>query len=489
MRADLAPRETLLILSDVHLGSDINDRAPPGAAPRRSQRVDEDLIALFRHYAKVAPEGDRWRAVIAGDFIDFIGIAIAAENARPSLHTDLSEEEIENGVGNAEDHARFKLLRVAERHHEVLAAIADFVAAGHALTMVHGNHDIEFHWDAVRTEFKAILHRLASASHCGIDEATFLERIEFNPWFFWRDGVAYIEHGHMYDAFCATDYVMAPLSPLDPRRIARGFTDVFLRYVVRPTRGMKEHGHDGKGLMFYVGFAASLGVRGLFRLGWRFGTAVLELFRLRRQYFTDAGKRLREEHERRVALLAEARRIGVDRLRALLALQVPPLTHSIRGILASVLLDRLAVAAVATMMILGLAVASTLHGHRWWAAGLVVVAWAFANRHLASQRKIDPDDMLIERAGHLSKLFPAAFVVMGHTHVPLRVEVGGGGAEYINVGSWAEEESDEASAYRAARTHLVIRSTESGPVADLLAWNSGEGPKTFAPPGARKVTA
>ena len=31
--------------------------------------------------------------------------------------------------------------------------------------------------------------------------------------------------------------MMAPLSPLDPRRIARGFTDVFLRYVVRPTRG------------------------------------------------------------------------------------------------------------------------------------------------------------------------------------------------------------------------------------------------------------
>src|SRR5689334_3229124 len=45
-----APRETLLILSDVHLGSDINDKAPPGAAPRRSQRVDDDLTALFRHY-------------------------------------------------------------------------------------------------------------------------------------------------------------------------------------------------------------------------------------------------------------------------------------------------------------------------------------------------------------------------------------------------------------------------------------------------------
>src|SRR6202044_345526 len=162
-----------------------------------------------------------------------------------------------------------------------------------------------FHWQAVRDEFKAILGRLAKSAHPEIDEAEFIGRIEFNPWFFWSDGVAYIEHGHQYDTFCATDYVMAPLSPLDPRRIARGFTGVFLRYVVRPTKGMKEHGHASKGLVDYLSFAAGLGVRGLGRLGWGFPTAVIGVFRLRRQYFTEAGRKLREEHEKRVALLAE----------------------------------------------------------------------------------------------------------------------------------------------------------------------------------------
>src|SRR6202044_2440173 len=181
-----------------------------------------------------------------------------------------------------------------------------------------------FHWQAVRDEFKAILGRLAKSAHPEIDEAEFIGRIEFNPWFFWSDGVAYIEHGHQYDAFCATDYVMAPLSPLDPRRIARGFTDVFLRYVVRPTHGMKEHGHEGMGLVDYLSFAAGLGARGLLRLGWRFASAVLELFRLRREYFSEAARTLREEHERRVALLGQARRIGLDRVRALIALQAPP---------------------------------------------------------------------------------------------------------------------------------------------------------------------
>ena len=70
------------------------------------------------------------------------------------------------------------------------------------------------------------------------------ERVEFQPWFYWADGVAYIEHGHQYDAFCAQTHPMLPLSPLDPRRIARGFSEVLLRFVVRPTRGLREHGHE-----------------------------------------------------------------------------------------------------------------------------------------------------------------------------------------------------------------------------------------------------
>ena len=56
-----------------------------------------------------------------------------------------------------------------------------------------------------------------------------------------------------------------------------------------------------------------------------------------------------------------------------------------------------------------------------------------------------------------------------------------GTATYINVGSWAEEEADPlaSSSYRAARTHLVIHRAESGPVAQFLAWDSNDGPRTY----------
>src|SRR4029077_19214390 len=67
-------RESLLFFSDVHLGSDLNDA---GKSVPRSAAIDRDLAALIAHY-RAAPPGDaeRWRLVIAGDFIDFVGMSI-----------------------------------------------------------------------------------------------------------------------------------------------------------------------------------------------------------------------------------------------------------------------------------------------------------------------------------------------------------------------------------------------------------------------------
>ena len=475
------------MFSDVHLGSDLNDCTPN--VTRRSATIDRDLVLFLEHYRKEKPSGDRWRIVIAGDFIDFIGMAIAVP---AELGTEPNAEERQHGLGNASEHARLKLRRVAVRHSDVFQELARFVAEGHALTLVHGNHDIEFHWDVVKDDLRAILEGHAQRERPDLDRGAFQERIEFSPWFFYRDGVAFIEHGHQYDPFCSTEHIMAPVSPADPRRIARGFTDVLLRYVVKPTLGMKEHGHEHTGMLDYIGFGTRLGARGLFDLGKRFVVAVVELFRLRSACFTEAAGVLRSEHERRVALLAEASRIGMDRLRGLLSLQVPPITQSVRGILASVLLDRLALAVLALLLLLVVAVVGVYHGQALYAALGVVAAWALFHRHLSGQRTVDPAELLVSKASQLAKLFPAAFVVMGHTHTPVHVPAGA--ATYINVGSWAEEEDtaelgDGQTSHnpRAPRTHLVIHMREARPEAHLFTWESGTGPRRYEFGEGRRV--
>ena len=471
--SEVPPKESLLVFSDVHLGSDLNDHT---AHLRRSTRIDTDLVRFLDHYRE-APEGaDRWRVVIAGDFIDFIGMSVDPADT-DALPTDLNAEERIHGLGNASDHARAKLRRVAKRHPDVFEALGLMVARGHALTMVHGNHDLEFHWEDVQTDFRALLLGAAERSEqCGVvDARAFCERIEFNPWFFYWGGVAYIEHGHQYDPFCATDYQMAPLSPLDPRRMIRGFCDVLLRYVVRPTSGMRESGHETMGALDYVAFAARQGIGGMFRLGVRFFEAVVELFRLRRAHFSEAARALREEHERRMGLLAEATRIGIERLSALAALQSQPVTRSIRGILASVLLDRLALALLCSLLLVVTGVLGLRSGHFFFASASIALGWVLGHRYLAKQRHLDPGEQMADRASQLARLLPAAFVVMGHTHTPVEKPVADGAATYINLGAWAEEEPEAGS---ATRTHLVITLRDGKPVAELRAW-SADGPRKY----------
>jgi UDP-2,3-diacylglucosamine pyrophosphatase LpxH len=473
--------ESLLVLSDVHLGSDLNDFGLP---IRRSRSVDEDLVKLVTHYRTVTPPIDRWHLVVAGDFIDFAGMTVRAEGAE--LATERSDEERQHGLGNAVDHVRAKLRLVVERHGDVFEALAGFVADGHAITFIHGNHDLEFHWDAVKEDLRALLFARASAAQNeAIDRSVFDARITFCPWFFHVAGLVYIEHGHQYDAFCASQYVMAPLSAADPRRIARSASDVLLRFVVRPTLGMHEYGHDKHGVAHYLVFAMNLGVMGLLQLARRYANAVGELFRLRREQLSAATRRPREEHDRAVALLAGPTRVGVERMSALAALQVAPVTRTVGGIMASVLLDRLALGFVGVLSLLIVAVLTTMQVvHSWWAGPCVVLAWALGHRKLARQRTVDPGERMLQRATSLATLFPAAFVVMGHTHTPARTSINGGEATYINVGSWAEEEGVAGQpadiAYRAARTHLLIRRDEEGPIAELLAWD-GDAPRDFSP--------
>jgi UDP-2,3-diacylglucosamine pyrophosphatase LpxH len=479
-----APRESLLVFSDVHLGSDLNDH---GTSPRRSHGIDSDLTKLLRHYAATPPVGERWRVVIAGDFIDFIGMTVK-EEAGHALSTALTDEEHRHGLGSAADHARAKLRRVVQRHGEVFDALSALVARGHALTLVHGNHDVEFHWDELKADFRQELlaRAQADAQHGeAIDAADFLARIEFEPWFYYWKNVAYIEHGHQYDPYCASEHVMAPLSPLDPRRVMHGFSSTLLRYVVRQTHGMKEHGHEHLGVFDYVAFGLRLGVRGVGGLVSRFAAAVAELFALRRAHFHEAMTTLKSEHERRVALLAEASRLGKDRLRALAALQAQPVTRSIPGILGSVLLDRLALGLLASIALAVVAVIGVFHGRVLYGALGVLAAWVIAHRYLSMQRQLDPAEEMAARAGTLARLLPAAFVVMGHTHIPVQQPVHDGAATYINLGSWAEEEELDPKhgreAYRAARTHLVIEldpANADAPRAELRAWQ-GEAPRKY----------
>jgi UDP-2,3-diacylglucosamine pyrophosphatase LpxH len=468
-----APAESLLVFSDVHLGSDLNDSGP--FVPR-SAAVDRDLARLIAHYREEAARGERWRIVIAGDLIDFVGMAVDPKEGE-ELETSLTAEERRNGVGSAEDHARLKLARVAERHADVFDELARFVASGHAVTVLHGNHDIELHWEGLRGDFRRLLTRETPEGARADAEA----RVEFAPWFFYREGFVYIEHGHQYDPFCATRFVLSPVSPRDPRRVERGFSETLLRSIVRRTPGLKEHGHEERGLASYIGWGLTLGVRGSYGLLRRFFETVAELVRIQRGYASPRAEELARRHEEHLDALARDEGHCPKRLRRLRSLQSAPIATTLRGVLASVMLDRLGVGAIVVVLLVLTLVASklgVLGGAGPYVAGGLVAAWIALHVFLSRGRgNVDPAEEMVRRAADIAEIFPAPFVVMGHTHVPRRLKVGA--SEYINVGGWSEEEPEpgEAKPYRAPRTHLVLHPEPSGPTAHFRAWHPDEGPK------------
>jgi UDP-2,3-diacylglucosamine pyrophosphatase LpxH len=468
----------LLVLSDVHLGSDLVHGARPDA-PRydgTGDLRDHELAALFDWYREHLHGGRKWKLVIAGDFVDFVGMSVPAPSVK--LSTPLDADDIALGLGGAEDYTIYKLRCVARRHRSVFESLARFIEAGNTVVLVRGNHDVDFHWPTVQDEFVRQL-----ATHARIERG----RVEFSPWFYYEEGRVFVEHGHQYDRYCSYDNVLNPLSPRDPRRSSRSLSDVLLRYVVRPTSGLLETGHDSAGLRDYLAFGLRLGLRGAGNLFARFASAVATLFGMWREHTSEGAHRARQLHDRRMADLATRLDLKLESLRALALLQRPPMTQSFGHLSLAVMLDRIALSLLAVAAV-SLAVLLFPWTHGLIAAALSCVLLAGTSATLSRWRQhIDPSNELRERASHVAGLFPAAFVVMGHTHLPEVRAFGKNASTYVNLGAWNED--DGGGTHAASRTHFVVHAEDEGcAMAELRIWDSATGPRQFISAAAAPQT-
>lgn len=458
----------LLVFSDVHLGSDLVHHARPEAPPRSETADDRDrqLSALLDFYREHPVRGRPWRLVIAGDFVDFVGMSVSpSAQGAPTLS---DAEDAAFGLGNAEEHTIYKLRCVARRHRIVFEALAKFVAAGNTLVVVRGNHDVDFHWPTVQDEFIRQLATFAPVRR---------GQIEFEAWFYYEPDRVYVEHGHQYDLYCSHEHLLCPLSPTNPKRSFRSLSDILLRFIVRPTHGMLETGHERAGALDYLTFALRLGLGGAVALARRFALTTIALFRIRRDHFGDGARKLRQLHDRKMGELAAFLDLRIESLRALASLQVPPVTRSFHRIAITMMLDRILLGMLGALGVLVAAWFAPKVAHKILLVALTGVAVAAIVALLNRWRRdIEPSSALRERAARVTRMMPAAFVVMGHTHMPEVTVAAGGSSTYVNLGSW-DGDGDAAP----TRTHLVVGEAEDGTaVAELFVWDTAIGPRRFA---------
>jgi UDP-2,3-diacylglucosamine pyrophosphatase LpxH len=158
----------VFVISDLHLG---------GPHPRMMSRP-RVLAHFIEHVASMRPENEAVELVIAGDFVDFLAI-----EPQSSWTADPGE-------------ARSKLERtMRERPFDVVfKALGGLLGAGHRLTVLVGNHDVEMALPPVQDTFLAHL-----------DAAT--ERVRFvDDERVYRIGGALIEHGNCYDGANENDW-------------------------------------------------------------------------------------------------------------------------------------------------------------------------------------------------------------------------------------------------------------------------------------------
>jgi UDP-2,3-diacylglucosamine pyrophosphatase LpxH len=452
----MAPVANILVVSDLHFGEELL----PGASVERRRAIELGSTAFrefLRYHTVRRRDGRPWRLVIAGDLFDFMSVVVRATKDRPAKTADERRFGLSRGMQTGVERMR----RIGDAHQPLLAEIGRFVAAGHTVEIVVGNHDVELLSSDVVAE---LMRQLARA---GCDERG-LARIQVIPWFLYEPGVCWIEHGHVYDEGCSFEFNLAPMDPKDGWLIYNA-DYAAVRYLGTAVPELDPHGIEEWGLWGYLRYTAGLGFRSGTRLLLAYGRFVKALFAARRLHRSFKRRdRRRREHRNRLAEVARAGGISADTAAAIDRLARTPLTVSGRRLGRMVMLDRFGIGAGCALAILFLLIVLPL----WSAlAGAAIVTLAcVAITHWLGEHMVTSQLPMRSVPQRLRKLVDAPVVVFGHTHDPRWQKLRSGGL-YVNAGTWLPATKP---GLRRSFTFVLIQPAAPGPpTVELRQWREG----------------
>jgi UDP-2,3-diacylglucosamine pyrophosphatase LpxH len=451
--ADLA---NILVVSDLHFGEELL----PGASAERTRAVELGATAFrefLRHHTVRKRDGRPWRLVIAGDLFDFMSVVIPVTPERPAKTRD----ERLYGLPRSAKTGVQRVRLICARHRPLLEDLARFAMAGHQVDIIVGNHDVELLAPEVAAELVA---QLAAA---GADERA-RARVRVVPWFVYVPGVAWIEHGHVYDEGCSFEFNLAPMDPKDGNLIFNA-DYAAVRYLGAAVPEIDPHGVEAWSFWGYLQYAMSTGLRSGGRIWMGYARFVSALFRARRLHHSFKRRdRRRREHRARLAAVAQDSGVPLETAAAIDRLARAPLTASVRRLGRLLMLDRFClILGVALAVILAL-VALPLGWALLAVAGAIGGAAAISRwlgTHLVTSQL--PMRSIPQR---IRKHVDAPVVVFGHTHDPRWQPLRSGGL-YVNTGTWLPATKP---GLRRCFTHVLIQPRLGGPpVIELRQWREG----------------
>ena len=453
------------MISDIHLGEDILTGGPTHLAGY-IRSLNLHLTQFIAHHRRQAMAGGatgagsggpagsdgpgklprRWHLVINGDMFDFVKVSVAPERARVGeVAEDILRARAQAGhdvLENTADNVVFKLQRILEIHRPMFREMAKFLADGHRVTIIEGNHDAEFYFPQVRQSLREELVRLARPDNTQA-AGRIAERLQFRSWFVAEAGYYHIEHGHQHDEFCSFEYNLAPMSDAASGTLATPLSHRPMPYFAELLGDFSTHDVNQWSWARIFAFLREMGWRNVWVLlriylwvGWRLIRDAKGERRQRRHLW-------RSRHQDELLKLAGEGAYPLDILRQLDRLKATPAEWASGKMLHLFLFDRL--------MLLALGVAAT----PWavWAlgwrgvvfdavvCGLGLLVMSFGHRD-------EIGDVLRRAAAQVADVSEARFVIFGHSHQPERINlrrayrVGRFGVApvYLNSGSWVTRE-------------------------------------------------
>jgi UDP-2,3-diacylglucosamine pyrophosphatase LpxH len=456
-------RHNVVVISDLHLGEDLSVDA--SEQTRRDVAMASAAAADFvAHLTQRRVDGRPWRLVINGDLLDFLSVHVPLTDARLAGVRELGglgrADRLARGAGRVPAASAVRVDLIAERHGPFFRRLARFLAAGHHLDLVAGNHDREIAHPLVAERVRAALR-----SH-GARERDLVERLRIHDWFVHEPGVAWIEHGHQYDEQCSFEHGLAPLGPRG--EVIPNVDAASVRYL-GSVASVDPHSTEDWTFAGYFRYTLSMGPRGAVRLVGGYLRFVLALWQASRHHRALRARRRRAvQHELRLGELAEERGLPLASLRTIDHLRRIPVTRSMGRVYRTLMVDRLALTVLAAVAALAIGVWT---GFPWalLAAPGTFALGAVAGEALSRRVPRDPSMALSLVPERIRRAAGTPLVVFGHTHQALRLPLAGGG-EYINGGTWLP--ATRPGLLRAF-THVVILATPSGPRAELRQWREG----------------
>lgn len=375
----------------------------------------------------------KWRLVIAGDMVDFLQIISLPED---DVFT-LRPRERDYGLGTSTAKTIWKMGVMARGHKVLFRALGRFLASGHRLAVISGNHDVEWSIPAVQEAFREVMSGFIPTGDLDRNRIV-RDGITFCPWFYYEPGLVWIEHGHQYDGINSFDWFLHPWLP-DSDELMLPAGSFFVRYLFNKVEQADPFADNIKPMSVYLRkYALRLFSSGQIRQGLR---SFLNILGKVKGFKEEKRKALEEQQCQK--MFREAERFGIARTDL----------EAVRRL--------------------------------WMPCHLYNKGFAANMRSFFTTEDVNRYQ---HTAAALHKIVKTPYIIFGHTHEadlqPLS-EVAGG--EYVNCGSWTKifNENLTERLIKSEQEFVFVRILKNGGAKmELMAWRDdlrqGERVKLFA---------